>query len=100
MWVYINMMNIFQSLRLYAGKWSVINERPFSNEEIAQVESAKVVASQYGSSVCFTMINGGQTYIPLSQDSTLGIGDSVNIREAKLLTLSKAGEEDIYRVSI
>lgn len=94
------MMNIFQSLRWYAGKWSVSNERVFTEGEIAQVESATVVASQYGSSVCFTMVSGGQTYIPLSQDSSLGVGDSVDIREAKLLTLSKAGEEDIYRVSI
>lgn len=100
MWVSISMMNIFASLRMYAGKWNVKEERPFSAEEIAAVESATVVPSQYGSSVCFTMVGGGQTYIPLSQDSSLGVGDSVDIREAKLLTLSKAGEEDIYRVSI
>lgn len=100
MWVSISMMNIFQSLRLYAGKWSVSNERAFTEGEIAQVESATVVASQYGSSVCFIMLGGGQTYIPLSQESSLNIGDSVDIKKAKLLTLSKAGEEDIYRVSI
>lgn len=44
MWVSISMMNIFQSLRWYAGKWSVSNERVFTEGEIAQVESATVVA--------------------------------------------------------
>lgn len=100
MWVSISMMNIFASLRMYAGKWNVKEERPFSAEEIAAVESAVVVPSQYGSSVCFTMVGGGQKYIPLSTDATLNVGDSVDITKATLVTLAKSGEEDIYRVSI
>lgn len=100
MWVSISMMNIFASLRMYAGKWNVKEERPFSDEEIAAVESAVVVPSQYGSSVCFTMVGGGQKYIPLSTDATLNVSDSVDITKATLVTLAKSGEEDIYRVSI
>ena len=93
-------MNIFSALRLYAGKWEVKSERNFSQDEINAVSHAVVVDSTYGSSVQFTMKNGGLTFIPLSQDSSLGIGEEVDLTKAKILTLSKSGEPDIFRVSI
>ena len=93
-------MNIFSSLRQYAGKWSLSGSRAFSAEEISAVVSAEVVDSQYGNSVCFHMQGGGITFIPLSNDSTLGVGDSVDLLKAQLLTLSKEGEADINRVKI
>lgn len=92
------MGNIFNSLRVYASKWNLKSSRAFSPEEVAAVASAVVVASQYGNSVCFTMVGGGQTFIPLSQNSTKAAGDSINLASAKLLTLEKPGESDIYRV--
>lgn len=92
------MANIFSSLRVYAGKWNLKASRAFSPEEVAAVASAVVVASQYGNSVCFTMVNGGQTFIPLSQNSAKSVGDSIDLTSAKLLTLEKSGEADIYRV--
>lgn len=91
-------MNIFSSLRVYAGKWAVKASRAFSKEEIDAVDSAKVVDSQYGNSVCFIMKAGGQTFIPLSSDSSLAVGDTVNLDNAELLTLERSGEADIYRV--
>ena len=91
-------MGIFDSLRIYAGKWSVSNSRNFTAEEIDAVERATVVASEYGNSVCFVMKSGGQSYIPLSTNSTKGIGESIDLKDAKLLTLSKQGEADINRV--
>lgn len=91
-------MGIFESLRLYAGKWSVKNSRSFTAEEINAVDHATVVASQYGNSVCFFMKSGGQTFIPLSNASTKGVGESVELKDAKLLTLEKQGEADIVRV--
>lgn len=91
-------MNIFSSLRIYAGKWSVKDQRDFTAEEQAAVVSATVVPSQYGNSVCFMMIGGGQTFIPLSSNSSLGVGDRVDLSTAKLLTLEKQGEADIIRV--
>lgn len=93
-------MNIFGKLKMYASKWSETECRNFTNEEIAAVQSATVVASQYGNSVCFLMVGGGQCYIPLDRESTLGVGESVDLKVAKLKTLSKQGEEDIMRVSI
>jgi hypothetical protein len=91
-------MNIFSRLQVYAGKWNLKSSRSFEAEEIAAVSKAEVVASQYGNSVCFFMKAGGQTYIPLSTDSTLTVGDSVDLSKAELLTLGKDGESDINRV--
>ena len=91
-------MNIFSSLRVYAGKWAVKATRVFSQEEIDAVDTASVVDSQYGMSVCFFMKSGGQTFIPLSNTSSLNVGDTVNLATAKLLTLGREGEADILRV--
>lgn len=93
-------MNIFDNLTVYAGKWSVKSSRAFSSEEVNAVSSAVVVPSQYGNSVMFTMIGGGQTYIPLAQDATVGVGEIIDLSKARLLTLGKDGESDILRVSI
>ena len=93
-------MIIFSTLRTYAGKWSVKSSRNFTEEEIAAVKSAAVVPSQYGNSVCFMMVGGGQTYIPLANDATVSVGESIDLTKAKLLTLEKEGESDINRVSI
>jgi hypothetical protein len=92
-------MNIFSSLRVYAGKWSETARRVFSQDEINAVESATVVESQFGNSVCFMMKSGGMTYIPLDQNSSKAVGDTIDLSKAELLTLSKQGEADIYRVS-
>ena len=91
-------MNIFSALRIYAGKWNETAKRVFSADEIAAVQSATVVDSQYGQSVCFLMVSGGQTYIPLDQNSSKATGDTIDLSKAELVTLSRQGEADIYRV--
>ncbi len=78
--------------------WKEKGRRSFSPDEIAAVARAEVVASQYGNSVCFYMNSGGQTYIPLSQNSSLTVGDTLDLRKASLITLCREGEDDIYRV--
>ena len=92
-------MNIFSSLRVYAGKWQVKETKQFSQEEIDLVDRAEVVDSQYGQSVCFFMKSGGMTYIPLDQNSSKATGDTVDLSQASIVTLSKQGEADIYRIS-
>lgn len=91
-------MSIFSNLREYASKWSEKARRNFSDEEKAEVTSATVVPSQFGSSVCFFMKAGGQKYIPLSNTSKAQVGQSINLDNAQLITLGKAGEQDIVRV--
>ena len=91
-------MNIFNSLRIYAGKWEVKETRDFTDEEKVAISQAVVVPSQFGSSVQFTMTAGGMTFIPLDQNSQLGTGELIDLNKAKLVTLGKSGEADIYRV--
>lgn len=91
-------MSIFNSLQTYAAKWNQVDSRNFTAEEINAVESASVVASQYGSSVCFHMVGGGVKFIPMSNNSTKGIGETVDMKTAKLVTLSREGDGDIVRV--
>ncbi len=74
------------------------SSRAFTAEEQRAVSSATVVSSQYGNSVCFMMVGGGQTFIPLSQNSSKSVGDTIDLSSAKLLTLGKDGEFDIFRV--
>lgn len=93
-------MNIFSNLRVYAGKWTVKDVRNFTSEEIAQVVQAVVVPSQYGNSIQFTMKSGGLTFIPLDQNSNCATGEVIDLTKAKLTTLEKSGESDIYRVTI
>lgn len=93
-------MNIFASLKVYAGKWSEKSVRKFSAEEIAYVTMAVVVPSQYGNSVQFIRKDGGMSFIPLDQNSTLGVGEVVDLTKAELVTLEKQGEADIMRVRI
>ena len=93
-------MNIFSALRVYAGKWQEKKVESFKAEEIALVDKAEVVESQYGLSVCFFMKAGGQSYIPLDQNSSAAIGDTIDLTKAQVVTLSKQGENDIFRVRI
>ena len=91
-------MNIFSALRVYAGKWSEKAVRAFTRDEVSAVEKATVVDSQYGQSVCFMMVGGGMSYIPLDQNSSKATGEEIDLTKAELVTLSKQGEADIYRV--
>ena len=93
-------MNIFSSLRIYAGKWSEKETRNFSPEEIGAVTMAVVVPSQYGNSVQFLRKDGGMSFIPLDQNANVGVGEIIDLSKAKLVTLEKQGEADIYRVKI
>lgn len=83
------------------SEWSLKSERYFTQEEIDAVSQAIVVDSQYGNSVEFTMKLGGRcTYIPLDKSSNINVGEIVDMKQAKLLTLKKEGESDIVRVKI
>ena len=91
-------MNIFSALKVYAGKWNEKKTQQFTSEEVALVDKAEVVESNYGLSVCFFMKSGGQSYIPLDQNSSKGLDEVIDLTQAKLVTLQRPGEDDIYRV--
>lgn len=93
-------MNIFAGLTKYAQKYGVKESRPFNAEELADIISAEVVISQYGLSVCFHMRGGCQQYIPLSKNSVASVGDTVDVRTCKVLTLDKDGQDAINRIEL
>lgn len=95
-----NIMSIFSSLRRYASGWSVKSTDSFSAEDIALVSRTEVVPSEYGMSVCFFFKAGGQSYMPVSRDSNVEIGQSVDLTKAKVLTLSQEGSADIQRIEV
>ena len=45
-------------------------------------------------------LGGRYTYIPLDKSSNITVGEIVDMKQAKLLTLEKEGESDIVRVKI
>ena len=92
--------SIFAKLHIDRSKWREKSRRAFTQEEINEVEYAKVVESNFGYNVCFIMKSGGNHYIPLDQSSTLGIGENVDLSKAELVIYCKSGEADIMRVSI
>lgn len=93
-------MSIFDSLKKYGGKWTVIQEQKFTAEDLQGVTSAVTVPSKYGTSVCITFISGVASYIPLANDCPLGLGEPVDLKNATVLTLAKEGEANIYRITV
>ena len=91
-------MNLFSNLKVYGGKWSEKSSRKFSQEELALVNKAQVVESEYGSSCCFFMKNGTTMYVPMSQDAKADVGDMIDLSSAEIVTLEKQGERDIQRI--
>ncbi len=79
------------------NKWRTKLVRSFSIEEQKSVENTKIVASQYGNSVCFKLKSGREVFIPLSIHSSLRVGEDINLSKCKLICLFNGGEE-ILRV--
>ncbi len=82
----------------YARKWRTGYIRSIDLEEQNAVVRAEIVESQYGNSVCFHLVSGGKIYIPLSENSSLRVGECINLSKAKLITLCRNGDKDIYRM--
>lgn len=93
-------MNILSKLPIYAGKWKEAAVENIDAADIAAIREAVVVESQFGLSVCMYLHAGGQTYLPLDTNSSLGVGEIVDLTKAKIVTLRRAGDDDIYRIRI
>lgn len=85
-------INFFATAQVYGTSWKVTEERRFSSEEINAVDSAEITSADYGLSVCFMLKGGGSTYISLSKESDGSVGQKVDIKDLKLLTLERQGE--------
>lgn len=92
-------MNIFSSLKVYAGKWNEVASRMFNDAEKSTVKEAVVVDSEYGNSVMFTMLSGGKAYIPCDVNTQGIVGQVVDLDKAKIITIEKDGEQK-FRVRL
>lgn len=83
------------------GGWHVKESYPFTEDDIACIESAIVVENLYGDGVRFTMKSGEIYIINLSRDMQALPGYKLtkeDMSNARLITLSKTGREDITRI--
>lgn len=98
----LNFDNVFNATKVYADGYKEVESRVFNAAEVAAVTSATVVSSNYGKSCCFLMKSGGKTYIPMSRDSKLCVGDKVDLTTAKIVHLHRDGgdpeTDDIFRI--
>jgi hypothetical protein len=94
------MLDFFSNKKTYGGKWQVVSSREFTPEEQAKVARAAVVSSEYGMSCCFFMKNGNIHFTPMSNDSTVTVGEDIDLSKAEILTLSKEGENNIERIKV
>lgn len=91
-------MNILNAIKIYRTSWEEKEVRPFTQEEMDAVEYADIHSGDYGLAVCLHLKSGGKGYIPLDIDSDKEEGDTVDLSKASLVTLSREGDKDIYRV--
>jgi len=93
-------MGLFSGRTVYAGKWEVKDVQLMSAGDQELVSRAEIVPSEFGFSVCFFMKAGGQTYIPVSTDCSVQVGETVDLSKAEVITLGKQGESDIERIRV
>ena len=90
-------MKLLQKIQTtYGSPFFVKSEASVEDYEL--VEKNEVVESQFGLSLCMTLQGGGRKYIPLSRDSKLDIGDSMDLSKAKVIVLGQEGSADILRI--
>lgn len=94
------MANIFDSLVRYNLGWSEKSRRSLNDAELKSISKAKVTESDYGKSMCFTMVSGGVTYIPMVKDSPLAIDTEVSLKDVQLVTIQRVGDADKIRVDV
>lgn len=95
-------MSIFDSLKKYPGSWNVVETKTLKDElgsNIDNLLSMEVVPSDFGISVKFSFKGGYYNYIPVStENDTLEIGETPELEELVVLTLSREGDDNIYRI--
>lgn len=94
-------MSILSNLRTYAAGWEEVEREGLSKEEIKAISKIEVVSREndWGTSVsmCFHMLGGGKKYIPLHRDSDLEVGDEVDVKSVKIITLERDGDDPCYK---
>lgn len=86
--------NLEEKVKVY-GKSQVINNEPLAPQTLKKIKDAEVVDGAYGLSVCFTYISGNASYLPVDKQmlNQPSVGDKVDPKKVRVLTLEKGGLE-------
>lgn len=87
----------FDALVTYNLGWTQTNKESLPAAAIEEISHAEVTQADYGLSVCFFLKGGGRKFIPLSQNSSLKLGDAVDAANGSVITLERKGDNPIYR---
>lgn len=99
-------MNIFDLMKSYQSEWNEVESREFTAEEQKAVESATVVTSNYGKSVCFLLPGGIKKFMALEPVAEANVGDTLDMSAIKIVHLTYNGTnpdqkvKDIFRVRV
>ena len=87
------------NLTSYGTPWEVVEEvalKEVDPKGFKNIESAEVQEKEFewgvGVSICMMMKGGSVKYLPLSRDSELEVGDTVDIDSITVLTLERDGK--------
>lgn len=96
------MSNIFDTLVVYDLSWNekAGSRRSLTDGEKKRISKVVVTESEYGKSLCFTMISGGHTYIPLSKTCDVLVDTEVPIDKVELFTIERVGDDDRVKSDI
>lgn len=82
-----------KNFKTYLNTWEEVSRESFDSDDMAIVESAEVVASNYGISAKLVYISGEVVFIPLSRDNQdMGIGQTIDLSKCFLVTLKRGTE--------
>lgn len=95
---YEEQKNLPKKIGDHHAEGKIIEIRNFNEEEVRAVKNAWVVPSQNGNSVCFELEGGCITYIPLLRACKKLVGDTINLKTARLITLEQIDKHKIYSV--
>jgi hypothetical protein len=83
--------NIFESKKEYNSTWEIVNVRRFTEEELLMVKSAEIVEGQYGLCAKCFMVGGKTKFLDLGKYSNGQIGEKVDLKDARIITLERDG---------
>lgn len=79
--------------------WRVIKRRKLNKSEKDLINSNLIIPGEYGDIVEFELKDGTTCFIPLSQCSIYGVGESINLDEIEILLLGFNNKRVIYRIA-
>ena len=93
-------MGLFTNRQVYAQKWTVKSVSDISEEDAKLFTKGRIVPSEFGTSMEFTMVSGGLCFIPMDTECPHKVGDEYLPEELEVVILQRLGDADIERIRI